>query len=159
MAATDRWVASITLIDGVLRESVVSYYVAAADAQDYLAAAPGGARDATLIGVLFARTLGISDCAEVRQSVGLEQIQDTITNPADTVLRGNKLKFSYRAGASNYSFTIPGREAAGFTQAADSLNVSLTGPTAMTNFITAFEAVAKSIYGATPDITKIVIVD
>lgn len=159
MAATDRWVASMTLRDGVGRDSVFQFYVSATDGKAYMNAAQGGTRDATLVGVLFAKLLGITDCVPVQQSVQLEQMEDTVPAVADTVLRGNKLKFTYRAGGSTYGFTVPGRELAGYSQQPDSLKVDLITPTAMVDFISAYEGVAKSLYGATPLITAIAIVD
>lgn len=148
MASTDRCVASITLKDGVKRTAVHSIYVSLTDAQEYWAAAKGAARDATKIGVYFAKTLGISAMVPVQQSVVLEQIEDTVTLPANTVLRGDKINFDYGGGGSFGQVAVPGRETGAFTQETTGLGVSITAPTAMSDYVAAFNNVAKTKFGS-----------
>lgn len=147
MAEFIRAVVSITTMDGVLRPSVTSYYVALADAQAYWAAADDAARAATDVGLLISRYLAMTDAAFVSSNVGFEAINDPVTNPGDTVLRGNKLSFSARSGGRGLVTTIPARKTGTFTQSTDSLQISLTTPAAMAFFVTAVNNTVKDAFG------------
>jgi hypothetical protein len=135
MAIFTRYIFSVTLRDGVSRDSVVSYYVLPAEAQFYFDAADQAGRLATGLGILGTRVQAMSDMALVSVSCSIEDLTDPVALPAVTVLRGNKLAFSTRAGGRGLTTTLPGRKPASFVQGANSLEVSLTTPTAMSNWV------------------------
>lgn len=159
MAVITRYQATLVLIDGVKRESVVQYYVSETDALAWLNAADPTARLATAVGTLLNRANIMSLMDLVSMSVSLADLQDTVTIPAVTVLRGNKLQFSSRGSGRGFTHTLPGRDPATFTQGANSLNVSLTTPTAMSNYVTSFNATALTIDGAAQEIETGKVVD
>lgn len=159
MAEFLSWFTEITVMDGVLRDSVISFNVTESEAQEYVDAADDAGRAASVIGGLIAATLGMTDCAFVQTRVGIQVKNDPVSNPADTVLRGNKLMFHVRSGGRGLVFTIPGRKASAFAQGTDSLNVSLTTPAAMAAFVGAVELAASDQFGHGIDVQSAEVVD
>jgi hypothetical protein len=159
MAVFYRWVVSITTMDGVLRPSVNNFYVSEADAEAWINAADETARAATDVGVLVSKFLAMTDAAFVQTQVGMIQLNDPVSNPADTVLRGNKLAFKGRSGGRGIDFSIPARKPASFSQSVDSLQVSITSPTAMSEFVTAYNAVVTDQFGNVASVQSASVVD
>ncbi len=159
MALFTRYLLSVTLRDGVKRDSVVSFYVKDTEAQFYFDAADAAGRAATGIGILATRIEAMSDMVLVNVAVSIEDFTDPVTLPAVTVLRGNKLAFSMRAGGRGLTTTIPGRKAAAFVQGTNSLEVSLTTPTAMSNYVASVAAEVVDQFGNAAVITDGSVVD
>ena len=135
-----RWVLTISLIDGAKRDCGNSYYVGETDANDYNAAADDAARALTNIGIFIARYLTMTQANYVKAQVGkLILANPAPAYPALTVLRGNKLQFKNVAGGKNGFFNLPARSASAFTQTSG-LDVSITTPLAMTNFVSAYDS-------------------
>lgn len=146
--------------DGVLRPFSIDFYVTLAAAQIYWAAADEAARAATTVGVLMTRAIAMQSGFILEKSVTLAEINtDEFVNPGDTILRGNKLNFGIHAGIKNSVFNIPCRNNASYTQIEDSLNCQLDTPTAMTNFISAYEAIGVDSNGNAATITRATVVD
>ena len=146
--------------DGVLRPFSIDMYVTEAAAQLYFAAADEAARAATTVGVLMTRTIAMQSGFVREKSVTLVEINDAeFANPGDTVLRGNKLNVGIHAGIKNSVFNIPCRSNSAYTQVEDSLNCQLDTPVAMTNFISAYEAIGVDSNGNAATITRVTVVD
>lgn len=139
MAEIARYLLSVTVVDGVNRDSVIQYYIKAADAKAYFAAADTAARAATAIGVLIQRVLAITLAGALKWAVSGEFAQDDPRPIDDDVLRGNKLSFGLSSGGRGLTTTIPARNPAEYTQSADSLNISLTGGDGVQDWITQVE--------------------
>ena len=159
MALFTRNVLSVTLIDGVKRSSVASFYIDDTNASIYLTAIGHAARLASNPGQLATKFAAMSDMVIQSISMALEDFNDPITLPAVTVLRGNKLAFATRAGGRGLTFTIPGRKPAAFTQPAGDLNVSLLTPSAMSDFIAAYNLCVVDQFGNSAVIEEGKVVD
>lgn len=159
MAVNERYVLSITTQDGVLRPSVSSFYVGPTLAAAWLDAADAAARALTTVGLFIQAYLAMTDCAFVSATVGLEQQDDAPANPADSVLRGNKLSFSVRSGGRGLTFTIPGRKASSYSQGTDSLICALDTPSAMDTFVTRVEDVIQDAFGNPFVVRQVKVVD
>lgn len=147
MAEFDRWEISITTVDGVGRPMVFQSFVAEDDAQDYLSQADSAGRAGTALGDFIAKYLLTQDGAFVQSSVGLAVVNDPVSNPADTVLRGNKILVHTRAGGRGLVFTIPARKTSAYTQEVDSLKIDITAAGALKNFLTSYALVATDMFG------------
>jgi len=146
--------------DGVLRPFEIKCYVTEASAQLYFAAADEAARALTTVGVLMTRLIAMQSGFITDKGLTLVEINDAeFTNPADTVLRGNKLNVGLHAGIKNPVFNIPCRAPTAFTQKDDSLDCKLDTPVAMTNLITAYEAIGVDSNGNAATITRVTVVD
>lgn len=159
MALINKYVASVTYRDGVQRDSVVSVYVSEADAEAWITAADETARTATDVGTLFEKMDALVAGTLIRRSVSLEQLVDLPANPADDILRGNKLAVEFIADGRNYVMTIPCRNPASFTQKDDSLEVELGTGAAVPAFITAFQNVAVTRAGDSVTVRRIRVAD
>lgn len=147
-------------LDGVLRTWSIDMYVTEDAAQLYFAAADAAARAATSVGVLMTKAIAMQSGFVTEKSVTLAEINDApVTNPGDSVLRGNKLNFGIHAGIKNSSFTIPCRATLSYTQKEDSLDCELDTPTPMSDFVAAYEAVGVNSYGDAATITRATVVD
>lgn len=135
MANYPTWVAEIGLRDGVKRDSIMSFRVPEATAKLYMAAVDKAARDATAIGLLLSAVLTVSLCAERYRRVYVEDKTAPVTNPADTVLRGNKVVVGYQSGPGNYTFTIPGRDPSAYTQNADEVTIDISATGEFADFL------------------------
>lgn len=149
-----KWVAEITVRDGVGRDSTVQFYVPEATAKLYFAAADKAARDATAIGTLFTDVMACMSGAEVQRKVWVEDLTSPVTNPSDDVLRGNKIAVGYQAAGRNYTFTIPTRNPASYTQKTDSIEIDLAAAGDFADFVTQFNAVCLSVNGTAATVTK-----
>ncbi len=139
---------SINLIDGVLRPCGNTFYISNEDALEYQVAGDDAARAASVVGVLVAAYLAITDGNLVSVNVGEEVLPDPPpSNPADTILRGNKLEFFRYGSGVKRAFETPTRVVGTFTQSTDSLQISITSPTAMSNFVTAYNATVLDLFG------------
>lgn len=147
MANIERWVMQITLRDGVKRDSSMSFYVPAATAKAYCAAADKTARDATVIGTLFADILATTLCTEVARRVYVEDQTDPVSAVADTVLRGNKIMVQASAGGAPLTFSVPGRDPAAYTQDTDHLTIDISEAGDFKTFIDAVAANCISLHG------------
>jgi len=159
MSLIDRPYVSVSILDGVGRTSVWQAYITLAEAQAYVAAANQAARDATAVGVLVAKLTAIINGAIAATSVCLSVVNTAPGNVADTVLRGDKWEFFFQADGRNYVFTVPTRDDAAMTQSPNSLGIALDDPTAMADFVSQYNTVARSINGGAVEIVKAVIVD
>ncbi len=158
MALINRWIASATYRDGVGRDSVVSIYVTESDAEEWINAMDETTRAATPIGVYFDKLDTMTAAALVSRTVTMQQVVDLPLNPADEVLRGNKLAVEFLSAGRGYVITIPARNPAAYTQKPDSLEVNLTSGV-VPAFIAAFEDVAISVNGAGVDVRRIRVAD
>lgn len=159
MAEFLRWQVSITTMDGVLRPSVNTFNIDQADAQEYVDAADDAARAASNVGDVIAKFLAMTDGSFVKAEVGISVVNDPVTNPADSVLRGNKLLFHCRAGGRGLVFEVPSRKVASYTQSVDSRQVSITVPTAMSNFVGAVNSFVRDMFGNIFTVVSAEIVD
>lgn len=159
MAIITSYVATVSWVDGVKRPCSTSVYVNETDAKAWFAAADASARALTDVGVLMAAINQLSDATLVGMEVSCRDEQDTAVLPAETVLRGNKLFVSYGAAGRKFHITIPARDPDDYVQGADSLVVALDTPTAMNNFVTAFNSTARNIDGQVVAIDQIKVVD
>lgn len=147
-------------LDGVLRPWSMDMYVTEDAARAYFAAADASARAATPVGVLMQKAINMQTGFVTGKEVTLAEINDAeVTNPGDSVLRGNKLNVGIHAGIKNSTFTIPCRSGSAYTQKDDSLDCLLNSPTAMSDFITAYEAVGVNSYGDAATVTRVTVVD
>lgn len=147
MALFTRYILSMTFKDGVNRDSVVSYYVLPTEAKLWFAAADHTAKLATGLGSLVTAVVAETAMSLINTQVTVEELNDPVVLPADTILRGNKLTFALRAGGRGLTTTIPGRDPAGFTQDAGSLIIDLSTPAAMVAFQTALESHVVDAFG------------
>lgn len=155
-----KYVLSIDCIDGINRSCGSTFYVDQAKAEAYLSAADDTARGNTDVGLLITNYLAMTDAALVKSFVGLEAQPATAPSGlADTILRGNKLSFQYSAGGRKNDFQIPARKTSAYTQSADSLNVSISTPSAMSTFVAKYAQVVVNPYGDPAVITAAKIVD
>jgi len=154
-----RYQVSVTTMDGVERPAVFQVFVSEADAKDYLDAIDDAARAATEVGILITRYLAMQDGAFVKTSVGIELLNDPVTVPANTVLRGNKLLFHIRSGGRGLTNSISARKAAAFTQTGHELDIDLAAPAAMLNFVAQYNAVVVDMFGNPVTILKGEVVD
>lgn len=154
MANYERAVASVTVVDGANRPSVVQVYVPLATAKLFWAAADKAARDATAIGVLFAKLAAVT--AGVIQSTSVTLIDETapISIPAETVLRGNKLVLALASGTDVYRLSIPARDATAYTPKADSIEVDFAAAGDLADFISQLETVSIGKNGLSQDVIK-----
>lgn len=159
MAVFTRYILSIDFIDGVERHSIASYYVKAAEAQAYFAAANLAARQASALGVLATKIEAMSLMFPVSVSVSIEDVTDPVIIPAVTTLRGNKLAFAMRSGGRGLTTTIPGRDPSTFTQGANSLIVDLTTPTEMNDYVLAVDGHVVDQFGNAVSIIEGKVVD
>lgn len=159
MAYFIRPYATVTLRDGIGRESVWQAYVSQGTAQAYAAAADASARAATALGVLFTKLAAVTDMEVVSKGIGYMEINDAPGDPADSVLRGNKLQFFFNGSGRSFTMSVPGRKASAYEQQANSLQIALDSPTAMSDFIDAFNTNAKDINGSSVTITSAQVVD
>lgn len=160
MAFVPQYRVHIGGLDGVLRPWTIDFYVTSASAQSYFAAADAAARAATDVGVAMTKAIAMQSGFVTEKSVTLAEINDaTVTNPGDTVLRGNKLNVGIHGGISNTTFTIPCRATASYTQKDDNLDCLLNSPAAMSDFVTAYEAVGVNKNGDAATITRVTVVD
>lgn len=158
--STTRWVLSINMLDGIDRPCGSTFYVSQTDAAAYNAAADDAARALTAVGILITRYVAMSDAVLVSANVGKEVIvEPAAAVPANTVMRGNKLQFTDRHAGRTGVFNIPARKAAAFTQDSGSIEVSITTPTAMSNFVAQYNLVAKDPYGNAATIRAAKVVD
>jgi len=138
---------SINCIDGVLRSCGNTFYVSNEDMLAYAVAGDDAARAATNVGLLVAKYLLIIDAPLVSVNAGIEVLSDPAPSGiADTILRGNKLEFFRSAGGLNRSFEVPARKVGAFTQSANSLEISVTSPTAMFNFVTQYNSMVLDLF-------------
>lgn len=156
MAFVDRWIMTITVRDGVQRDSAISFYVPAAKAQAWIAAAD---RTTTDLYTLEQATLGITAAYHVSTQVSKLELQDSVGDPADNILRGNRLIISLAANARNYTLTVPARDILAYTQKQDSVECVLENEDALETFVTAFETHATTINGGTPTVRKVAVAD
>lgn len=154
MAEVARYLLSITAIDGVNRTSVIQYYVSAADGKAYVAAVDAAARALTQVGVLIQAVDGITEMELIQWALTAEFAQDSPGPLPDTILRGNKLSFTLRAGGRNITTTIPGRDPSAFVQAVDSLSIDLTTPAAMATFVSEVNDTVVDNFGNAVVVTK-----
>jgi hypothetical protein len=159
MAEVIRYVWSINLIDGIERSCGNSFYVEQDEALAYLNAADAAARAATPLGILQTRYLLMTDAGHISTNVGIEIVPDPPAALADTILRGNKLKFQVRGGGTKRDFDIPARKVASYSQNPNSLEVSITAPTAMSNFVSQYQGIVVDAYGNVRTIVEAEIVD
>lgn len=160
MAFVPQYRVHISGLDGVLRPWAIDFYVTEAAAQAYFAAADATARAATTVGVAMQKAINMQTGFVTGKEVTLAEINDAeVTNPGDTVLRGNKLNVGIHAGIKNSTFTIPCRSGSAFTQKDDSLDCLLSSPSAMSEFVAAYEAVGVNSYGDAATITRVTVVD
>lgn len=162
MASIVRFFVSINMEDGLGRDCGSTFYINETDANAYTAAADDAARAATTVGVLVAKYAGLTLANLMGVSIGAEFLADPpplASSIADTVLRGNKLRISTSAGGRGGDFSIPARNPANYTQDADSLIVSITTPTAMSQFVTAYQTVVENAFGFVSHIMGAKIVD
>lgn len=159
MAEYIRYTCSFGLIDGVKRSCGNTFYISQADAQEYFNAADDAERAASAVGVLAAKYLGMTDALDHSINVGMEVLTEPVGTIADTVLRGNKLQFNHTHGGRGGVFNVPARKAASFSQQADSLTVSITTPTAMSDFVTAVNATVLDADGNAVTVSGASIVD
>lgn len=158
MAEFLRWEVSITTMDGVLRPMVFQAFVSQDDAQDYLAQTDDAGRAGTALGDFISKYLLTQDGSFVQSSVGLAVVNDPVSNPADTVLRGNKILVHTRAGGRGLVFSIPARKTSAYTQEVDSLKIDITANGALKNFLAVYATVATDMFGnsVTPVAAEIV---
>jgi hypothetical protein len=154
MANYERWTASLTVRDGANRPSTMQWYVPKATAQLYFAAADKSARDATAIGILFAKALAVTAGAEETRSVTVVDESAPVTIPSETVLRGNKLVIGFAAEADQYQQTVPARDATAYTPKADSIEVDFAASGDLADYITAFQATAIGKNGGSVTVNK-----
>lgn len=147
MANIEKWVMQITLKDGVKRDSSMAFYVPAATAKAYCAAADKAARDATVIGTMFADILACTQMTEVARRVYVEDQTDPVPAVADTILRGNKIVVQASAGGTPLTFTIPGRDPSSYTQDADHLTINIGSAGDFKTLIDAIAANCISVHG------------
>jgi hypothetical protein len=159
MAEFISWSVSITTMDGVLRESVSSFNITQSEAQEYMDAADDTERAASAVGQTVAAYLAMTDAAFVKTTVSIEVKNDPVTNPGDSVLRGNKLMFHCRSGGRGLVFTVPARKASAYAQSVDSLQVSLTTPAAMAAFVGDIENYVTDQFGHSVDVVSAEVVD
>lgn len=153
-----RALVSFNLQDGVLRPCGPTFYITATAAKAYVAAVDDAARAATTVGVLRAALFPLTEAAEVATSIQYESYVAAPSNPADDVLRGNKLKVEVVAAGQDRSFTIPARQASGYVQLPDSLKIDITDAT-FDAFKDAYEAIVIDAFGNARVITAASIVD
>ena len=159
MAEILRYFVSIDMADGILRPCGNTFYIGDADAEEYITAADDTERAASKVGILVAKYVATTDAAFVSTRVGIEVLNDPITNAADTILRGNKVDLSYRSGGRGSHFTIPARKASAYTQESDSLKINIGAAGALKDFITAYEDTVVNAYGLATDVISARIVD
>lgn len=159
MAFFIRPYATVTLRDGIGRESVWQAYVSQATAQAYAAAADSAARAATALGILFTKLAAVTDMEVISKGIGYMEVNDAPGDPADSVLRGNKLQFFFQGSGRSFTFTVPGRKASAYTQQTNSLEIALDTPTAMSDFVDAFNTNCKDINGSSVTVMSAQIVD
>lgn len=160
MASIVRYRVTIRLIDGVERDCGNTFYVAETEWGAYVTAADDAARAATPIGALVAKYVAMTLAPLVAVEATVEYLADPAPDiPANTILRGNKLQFFHKNAGRGHDFSIPARNQAHFTQDDTTLNVSITTPTAMTDFKDAYESVVVDAYGNSGVILKARVVD
>jgi len=152
-------VAEQTFVDGIGRPFAMSWRVTEANAEAWISAADHTARDATNIGILFAKERGMTQGALTGQRVYLQYEPSTVAPIADDILRGNKLTVHYNADTHNYIVSISCRNPASYEQQVDSLVCALDAPTAMVDYITAIESFTLSPYGANLVVRQVKVVD
>lgn len=159
MALVERGLVSFNLKDGKNRPCGNTYYVTMAALRAWVAAANQGARDATLIGTLRTKYMIMTEAAEVDTTVSMEVYDNAFVQPAETVLRGNKLEFKVIGGGQNRDFEVPARDTGSYTDQTDTLNVPVTEPVEMTDFVAAYAAVVVDAFGNARTITAAKIID
>lgn len=159
MAAFRRYVLSMTFLDGVGRDSVVSFYVNAADAKEYFAAASNVLALATPLGNLVNAVEAMTLMYMQQVSVSVEDLTDPVPPIDDDVLRGNKLAFSLRSGGRGLTTTLPGRDPTKYAQFGNELEVDLTTPAEMAAYVDAVQTYAVDAFGNEIAITGGKVVD
>ena len=159
MAEIARYILSITVIDGVNRESVIQYYVKSADAKAYMAAADTAARNATNLGVLNNDVEALTLAGTMKWAISGEFLQDDPRPIADDVLRANKLLFHLASGGRGLISTIPARNPAAYTQDADSLSIGLAAGDDVNTWVTQVNAYVVDAFGNSVVVTGGEIVD
>jgi len=159
MAEIARYILSITVIDGVNRESVIQYYVKSADAKAYMAAADTAARNATNLGVLINNVEALTLAGTMKWAISGEFLQDDPRPIADDVLRGNKLLFHLASGGRGLISTIPARDPTAYTQDADSLSIGLAAGDDVNTWVTQVNAYVVDAFGNSVVVTGGEIVD
>lgn len=147
MAEFFRFGVSISVLDGVNRTAVTTYYITKADLNAYIDAVDDAARAATDVGVLVAAHLAMQDGSFEKLQVFMETINDPVPDPPDDSLRGNKILIHGRAAGRGVSWTIPCRDPDSYVQLPQSLELSQTEPTEATDYITAVNANVKDMFG------------
>lgn len=154
MAWVERYVAKQTFIDSTGKSSTVETRVAGAAATTYLTAADKAARDATSIGVYFAKTAALSSAVEYQRSVEKVDEQDAVTDAAAGVYHFDKIAVSTRAGLDNYSATIPARKMSALNLADDGVTIDTSDSGAVQEYVTALQAVSVAKNGASVTVTR-----
>lgn len=158
MATVESYYLSMSFGDCRQKQSNVRYRLTTIAAQAWLNAADAAARAATTVGVLVTKVNALTDATLISWGVELESANDAAIYPVGDsgVYNFDKVSVQTKAGLKNYTSTIPARNDTAINVGADGVNVILTGAgasAAVTEFISAYEAVVLADNGLVPDIT------
>lgn len=159
MANYPRWLASVTLRDYALRDSVFQVYVPEATAKAYFAAADKAARDATTIGGLMTALSTVSKMKEVQRSVTIIDETAPVADADTGVARGNKIVMYGQAGPDGWTLTIPGRDETAYTLKTDSIEIDVDADGDLKTFIQVLTVCAIGKNGYSIDVQSAAIND
>jgi len=155
MATVIRHVVTASFYDSRAKTAVVSFFISAANAAAYIAAADDSARAATQVGLLIAAIAALTiDNGPVKVSINTEYLNSTAIPPVDNAAY-NFDKFATtlkdESVVRNLTYTIPGRAMEAVALAPDGVTVIIDSgagaTTQTTNYIDALIATALSDTG------------
>lgn len=162
MVFVPRQVAYASLLDSAGRVASFESYVSAAQARLFAAELTEAGANGTLVGDLLTTAAALSGAAVREKGVRIFFFDEDAVKPsAETeFLRGNKIVVGFRGSGRAFVRTIPARNPAAYTMAADGITVNIEADPAPSGaFVAAFNAVALDINGAVATVEKLTLND
>lgn len=129
------------------KTAVVSLRIDQTEADAWLFALPGVARDGTEVGVLIAAIEALSEGNLLYEEVAHRTTNDAVDYPlpSEEVYSFDKFGVMFSSGLDNYQFTIPARNMAVVVPETDGVTIAITDPPASDEVLALVAAVNDTV--------------